>query len=297
MQYLNCLIIYVVISVNLCWAQDKWVWSKARKNDKVRGYYPSADKRVYNTEEQYARVDREREPTTKRPIPGQPQNDDIDDYNDANDEGIKQNSPYLPNAGYPRFGGNFNSFGNYPEVGGYPGNAANGILIGPGGPTGIIGRPANQYPGGVAPSPFPSLGQAPYPGFAGGQNFPGATVNGSPGYPNYNSLYNGFGQYPGQQATYPNTQQFGGAQYPHVQYPQAQYPASQFPQQPQYTEGYGLSNLNTNFNVNPAFNSNLNPNYGFGFDEYPTQFEGKSAPVKAIDKKVDDKVAKNLKKL
>lgn len=296
MQYLHCLIILTVISINLCRAEEKWIWSKTTNNDKVRGYYPSADKRVYYTEDQYARVDREREPTTKRPIPGQPQNDDIDDYSDTNDESIKQNSPYIPNAvGDPRFNGNFNGF---PQAAGYPGNAVNGILIGPGGPTGIIGRPTNQYPGAVGQSPFPAFGQAPYPGFNVGQNFPGIAVNTNPGFTNYNGLNNGLGQYPGQQATYPNTQQFGGAaQYPQTQYPQAQYPASQFPHQPQYTEGYGLANLNTNFNINPAFNGNLNPNYGFGFDEYPAQLEGKNAPVKAIKKKVDDKLAKTGKKL
>ncbi|XP_065359824.1 calcium-binding protein P [Calliphora vicina] len=305
MLNINFLIILCVITLNVCVAQDKWSWPKRKTNQKVRSYYPLADKRVYYTEDQYARVDRDREPTTKRPLPGQPQNDDIDDYPDANDEATKQNSPYLPNGavGNPRFGGNFNGFGNYPQIGGgFPGNTPNGILVGPGGPTGIIGRPQGQYPGGVAPSPYPGP-QAGYPGYPVTQHFPGAAVNSNPGFPGYNGLNNGLGQYPGQYPEQPsyanpnNPQQFAGAQYP-----QAQFPGVQYPQQPQYTEGYGLANLNPGFNanpgfnVNPQFNGNFNPNYGFGYDEYPAQAEGKSARVKAIDKKVDDKVTKNLKK-
>ncbi|XP_046807345.1 collagen alpha-2(IV) chain [Lucilia cuprina] len=310
MQKLNNILILTLLMLNVCYAQDKWIWSKAKSNQKVRGYYPLADKRVYYTEDQYARAERDREPTTKRPLPGQPQNDDIDDYPDANDEPTKQNSPYPPGViGNPRFGGNFNGFGNFPQIGavgggGYPGNIPNGILVGPGGPTGIIGRPQGQYPAGVAPPNFP-LPQNGYPGNPVTPNFPGASVNSNPGYPGYNGLNNGFGQYPGQPsyANPNNPQQFAGsAQYP--QYPQQpQYPGEQYPQHPQYTEGYGLANLNPGFNVNPGlnvnpgFNGNFNPNYGIGYDEYPAQVEGKSARVKAIDKKVDDKVAKNLKKL
>ncbi|KAM7355642.1 uncharacterized protein ACRADG_001641 [Cochliomyia hominivorax] len=293
MRKFQLILIFVVFSLSLCVGEDKWVWSKTKANQKVRGYYPSANKRVYYTEEQYARADRDREPTTKRPVPGEPQNDDIDDYPDANDEPTKQNSPYIPpgTIGNPRFGGNFGGFGNFPQIGsGFPLNPPNGILVGPGGPTGVIGRPHVTYPAGVAPSAFPAH-QGGYPGYAVTQNFPGVAVNNNPGFPGYNGL----GQYPGQ-ATYPNPnnpQQFAGAQYPGVQYPQ----------QPQYTEGYGLANLNpglnTNpgFNVNPTFNGNFNPNYGFAYDEHPAQLEGKSARVKAIDKKVDDKVTKNLKKL
>lgn len=295
MQKFNLILIFIAITVNICAGEDKWIWSKTKSNQKIRGYYPLADKRVYYTEDQqYARADRDREPTTKRPIPGQPQNDDIDDY----DEPTKQNDPYSPPgaAGVPRFGGNFNGFGNFPQLGAnFPGNAPNGILVGPGGPTGVIGRPQAAFPGGVAPSAFP-LPQGGYPGIPVNQNYPGVSVNSNPGFP-------GLGQYPGQVA-YPNTQQFAGAQYPQTQFPGAQYPQAQYPQQPQYTEGYGLANLNPGFNGNPNFNinpsfqgANFNPNYGFAYDEYPAQVEGKSARVKAIDKKVDDKVAKNLKKI
>lgn len=299
MQKLNYILILLVISFNVCLAQDKWVWSKEKLNPKVHGFYPLADKRVYYTDDQYARAGRDREPTTKRPIPGQPQNDDIDDYPDANNEPTKQNNPYIPPGAVEntRFGGNLNGFGSFPPIAGFPGNNPNGILVGPGGPTGIIGRPQTQYPAGGVPSAFPAV-QGGFPGYSVTHNFPGASVGGNSGFPGYNGLNNGFGQYPGQPA-YPNLnnpQQFNGAQYP-------QYPGTQYPQQPQYTEGYGLANnypgfnLNPGFNPNTQFNGNFNQNYGFGYDEYPAQVEGKSARVKMIDKKIDDKVAKNLKKI
>uniref|UniRef100_A0A1B0BAB3 DUF4794 domain-containing protein n=1 Tax=Glossina palpalis gambiensis TaxID=67801 RepID=A0A1B0BAB3_9MUSC len=123
---------------------------------------------------------REREPTTKRPLREEKLLDNIDDYENSTEQEVKEeeasriNNPY-PLATNPRFIG----FGNYPS---------NGILVGPGGPTGIIGRP-QQYPNAFL-------------------NYP------SIDYPNYNNGY--------LAATYPL--HYGM----HISYPNQLYPAQPF---------------------------------------------------------------------
>ncbi|XP_075159682.1 uncharacterized protein LOC142232863 [Haematobia irritans] len=292
-------ILSLTLVVSVIGAQDKWVWTKS-KNQKVLGYYPSANKKVYYTEDSYARADkdRDREPTTRRPLPGEVANDEIEDYNDENEQPpTRQNSPYLPGDNFggaqPAYGAGsgYGGFNQYPQYGGpggvgvgapgYPGHSNPGILVGPGGPTGIIGRPPSGYPG-----------QVSYPGYPAynTQNFLGPT--------NPNTLYNGgVGQFAGP--TYPNTQQqqFGGPQYPIA--PSQQYPVPVLP--PQFTEGYGLSTYQPGngypTNVAPQQNFNGYSGYGGypGLDEYVPQFREKSASVKNNEKRIDDKVVKNLK--
>uniref|UniRef100_A0A1I8MCJ1 Uncharacterized protein n=1 Tax=Musca domestica TaxID=7370 RepID=A0A1I8MCJ1_MUSDO len=282
----------VLISVN---AQEKWSWSKA-KNQKVVGYYPSANKKVYYTEndsEDYAR--RDREPTTRKPLPGELPNDDIDDYaDDSETPPTKQNNPYPTGGGgafqpgfgiQPGFGaqpplgggGGFNRFPQFGGSGTFP-----GILVGPGGPTGVIGRPQAQFPPQFPQQP----GYGAFPGY-NTQNFVGA------GNTNYSPQYQ-----PGY-PTNPHQQQFGAGATP-PQYPNVPYP--------QYTEGYGLLPFNQapvngfvpnqqNFNGVAGGFPSYPPNNYPNFDEYPR----KSANVKASggngEKKIDDKVSKNLKSL
>lgn len=112
-------------------------------------------------------------------------------------------------AGYP---GQFPIHGGNPH--GYPqhNNLANGLLVGPGGPTGIIGRPRyphfqGGYPGG--PGGYPHFGggypQQPY-GFEGQHNGLG------------NGLFNpalggGYGGIDPYNQQYPFNPQFGGGPY------------------------------------------------------------------------------------
>lgn len=98
--------------------------------------------------------------------------------------------------------------GYYPPV---KGNPANGILVGPGGPTGIIGRPPHLrpgvgYPGGNYPGGYPGGigggypgGGGGYPGYPGGAGYPGqgGYPGGYPGQGGYPGGYPG-GGYPGQ---------------------------------------------------------------------------------------------------
>ncbi|XP_040161378.1 heterogeneous nuclear ribonucleoproteins A2/B1-like isoform X2 [Anopheles arabiensis] len=124
-----------------------------------------------------------KETTTKRPSFSRPQNDEFSgefgDGNQSNDFGFNQkfggggliNGQFGPNpyginlgqqggvGGFPFQGGNaLGGAGFYPGQphlgGGYGGlghgSSGNGILVGPGGPTGIIGRPYNRFPYGGA---------------------------------------------------------------------------------------------------------------------------------------------------
>ncbi|XP_061390003.1 uncharacterized protein LOC133325237 [Musca vetustissima] len=289
MRTLQLSVIILVMAAVVVNAQDKWVWSKG-KHQKAAGYYPSASKKVYYTEEgeseNYAR--RDREPTTRKPLPGELPNDDIDDYaDDSETPPTKQNNPYPTGGGggggvgplQPGFGGG--SFNRFPQFGGGSANFP-GILVGPGGPTGVIGRPQTQFPQQPGFSGFPGYNT---------QNFVGA------GNPGYNPQYLGQ-QQPGFAGAYPQ-QQFGAVAPPP---PQQQYP--------QFTEGYGLLGYNQAPNgfggPNPlGFNGGgFPPNYpgGNGYPNYD-EYSGKSANVKAssgaagADKKIDDKVNKNLKRL
>uniref|UniRef100_A0A1I8PAM4 Uncharacterized protein n=1 Tax=Stomoxys calcitrans TaxID=35570 RepID=A0A1I8PAM4_STOCA len=290
--------------------QDKWSWTKT-KNQKILGYYPTANKKVYYAEAPYARADRDRdrEPTTKRPLPGEVANDEIEDYNDDNEQPpTRQNSPYLPgdtnypgatqpgfaaqdgygggfNQQYPQFAGAGGGVGGGGGGGAAPGYPSPGILVGPGGPTGIIGRPQvphiPQYP-----SPYP--GQVGYPGYPAynTQNFLGPA----------NPIYGGAAQYPAA-PQYPNTQQqfAAGSQYPIG--PSSQYPAASPALLPhQFTEGYGLSTYPQPGVYQPSPQQNFHGYAGYGFEEYTPQLRVKSANVKnKYEKKIDDKLEKKLK--
>nr|XP_040225911.2 heterogeneous nuclear ribonucleoprotein A3-like [Anopheles coluzzii]XP_040225912.2 heterogeneous nuclear ribonucleoprotein A3-like [Anopheles coluzzii] len=149
-----------------------------------------------------------KETTTKRPSFSRPQNDEFSgefgDGNQSNDFGFNQkfggggliNGQFGPNpyginlgqqggvGGFPFQGGNaLGGAGFYPGQphlgGGYGGlghgSSGNGILVGPGGPTGIIGRPYNRFPYGGA-GYYPGGNGYPY-----GGGFGNPTFNGHPG--------------------------------------------------------------------------------------------------------------------
>ncbi|XP_052897179.1 uncharacterized protein LOC128304087 [Anopheles moucheti] len=148
-----------------------------------------------------------KETTTKRPSFSRPQNDEFSgefgEGNQSNDFGFNQkfggggliNGQFGPNpyginpglqgaGGFPYHGGNALGGGYYPGQqhfgGGYgglgQGAGGNGILVGPGGPTGIIGRPYNRFPyGGHGYYPGGNV-QHPYGGGFGNPLF-----NGHPG--------------------------------------------------------------------------------------------------------------------
>lgn len=97
---------------------------------------------------------------------------------------------------------------------GYPGyNAPNGILVGPGGPTGIIGRPpfGGGYYGGQGNYPGAGFGGG-FPGAGFGGGFPGAGFGGGfPGGVGFDGHNNGIGgsPYGGKPGISPYNPQFG----------------------------------------------------------------------------------------
>ncbi|XP_016993215.3 eggshell protein 1 [Drosophila takahashii] len=302
-----CLIIAALCLLGLVSSekdQDQWVWrSYNRRERSFRDISRSSP--IRNSYDQKLR----REPTTRRPLPGEPENDEIEDYadveptrsSDAPQVGTRQFNPYggQPNAG--QFGGGIG--------GGYGGNP--GVLVGPGGPTGIIGRPQ------LFPSPYqPGYGG----GFSGAQNGIGGYPGGYPGagFPGTNVGFNNYptnglglnqfpsnGQYP--YGTYPGGDQFSGNQFAGIggqQFPGlgGQYPGSQQFGGPQYTEGYGLAGglglgqLGVG-NGGIGYNGGgFPPLGGFGYDEKsPAVAEGKSAKnVAAAPRNVNDKLSKKV---
>lgn len=114
--------------------------------------------------------------------------------------------PNRPGAGY--FPGNGNGVG----IGVGVGNGNNNVLVGPGGPTGIVGRPAGlsgQTPGVLVGPGGPTgivgrpggFGGAGYGANYGGANFGGAGFGGGnygAGYGFANGLQNGYGAYGGR---------------------------------------------------------------------------------------------------
>ncbi|XP_050093311.1 heterogeneous nuclear ribonucleoprotein A1-like isoform X2 [Anopheles aquasalis] len=168
-----------------------------------------------------------KEGVTRRPN-GKPENDEFSgefgEGNQQNDFGFNQkfggggltNGQFMPNpfnsfygiggiAG-PFQGGPGIGSGHYPaqpfNVGGVGlgyGSGSNGILVGPGGPTGIIGRPYNRFP----------YGGGYYPG-SGGLPFSGGF--GNPYYGNVGAPFNpGFYQQPfsGVRPNFYGPNQFG----------------------------------------------------------------------------------------
>ncbi|KAH8386185.1 hypothetical protein KR200_009792 [Drosophila serrata] len=289
--------------------RDHWVWrSYNRRERSFRDIDRSSP--IRNSYDNKLR----REPTTRRPLPGEPENDEIEDYADVEPTrsadsptvGTRQFNPYGGQANAGQFGGIGGGYGGSP-----------GVLVGPGGPTGIIGRPP------LYPSPY----QPGYGGFTGAQNgiggypggyggvgqtlpgagFPGTTggtgFNGYPGNGLGLTQFPGTGQYP--YGSYPggdfNGNQFAapGGQFPGL----GQYPSNPQFGGPQYTEGYGLAGgsglgqLGLGGNGGFGYGGNFPPvGGGFGYDEKsPAVAEGKSAKnVAASPRTVNDKITKKV---
>ncbi|XP_014097152.3 uncharacterized protein [Bactrocera oleae] len=304
---------------------DRWVW--ARRNDykdQPRQLHDSTARYQSETLRRNARA-RNREPTTRKPLPGQPPNDEIDDYeDDVNTNVATRNYPYPPFGNGQLFGANF-----YPNIGGGFGGATgngNGILVGPGGPTGVIGRPQSAYPGGYNGQPgvgFPAqpgifgggnaLGAGGQFGQAGGGGYSGAEAGLNPGFA---GQFGGVGQFAGGQGgQYPISGQYpiggqypGGPQYPGTQFQGNQFPAAQYPGAggPQYTEGYGLASAGGGFPGYLQYTTGGPFGYGNAFNDAESanrklQVEGKSVEVlkssKLSKQQVDDKINKGLTKV
>lgn len=317
----------VVTSTEAKSGEDHWVWrTYSRRERAFRDKDIDRSASIRNSYDNKLR----REPTTRRPLPGEPENDEIEDYVDA--EPAVASTPSVGTRQFNPYGGVGNSYGGItgqPTAGGQfagpvgygGGGGSPGVLVGPGGPTGIIGR---------QPFPYPVY----QPGFGGvGGGFPGyfgnAGLGGSAGYPQVGAGGNfagfngaqpgaglGLGQFPGAStgqypfAGYPgagtdfNSNQFaapGAQQYPGL----GQYPSNQYGG-PQYTEGYGLAGLNlgqpgaglgpTGYGGNYGTGGGLGGG-GFGFDEKsPALAEGKSAKSLAITpaSSVNDKLSKKV---
>ncbi|XP_017484231.1 PREDICTED: collagen alpha-2(IV) chain [Rhagoletis zephyria] len=317
---MNKKLLVVVFAAYLCGGfavneEDHWVWSRRSDTDRQsRPFHDEVSAKYQGiTLRRNARA-RDREPTTRRPLPGQPQNDEIDDYTDdeVNTNVGTRNYPYPPFGNGQLFGTN-----NYPGIGGIgnPVGSGNGILVGPGGPTGIIGRPQSQYPGGFPSNGFigqPGVGYPTQPGVFGGGNAVGNGFLGSESglNPGFAGQFGGAGQYPGGQfggsGQYPGGFAPGGTQYPGGQIQGNQFPAAQYPGGvgPQYTEGYGLAYTGGGgfpgyipypgggrpFGYGSIFNDNGNINRKL-------QAEGKSAKSSKLTEQVDDKINKAFKKL
>ncbi|KAM8709623.1 hypothetical protein ACLKA7_016435 [Drosophila subpalustris] len=255
--------------------EDHWVWRTYSRRE--RGFRDKDIDRNAAINNSYDNKQR-REPTTRRPLPGEPENDEIEDYVDADppvtnspNVSTRQFNPYLNlNAfpGQPTTGGQFGGQGGF--VGNNP-----GVLVGPGGPPGIIGGHPYPYPNVYQPS---GIG-----GFGGGQNGLGLGLGGYPvggiyggtglggsAYPGLGGSFGGFtsaqpgaglsqGQFPAAGNQYPfgpyqgagssfnNNQfaapggqypggQYSGGQYSGGQYSGGQYPGGQYPGA-QYTGG------------------------------------------------------------
>ncbi|XP_067646572.1 uncharacterized PE-PGRS family protein PE_PGRS10 [Eurosta solidaginis] len=297
---------------------EPWVWSKRDKldEDKLSFHGDKSVKYQSSSLRRNAKA-RDREPTTRRPIPGQPQNDDIDDYID---EEVNKNVG-TRNFPFPLFNtGNLYGTSNYPNIGGLGGfvGNGNGILVGPGGPTGSIGRPQTQYPSNYPANGFigqPGLGFPTIPGgingignggqfgIGGGGGFLGTD---SASNPNFGGQLGGVGQFTGGQ--YPANGQYPiGGQYPGAT-GGAQYPVGPLPVHypgggPLYTEGYGLASTSAGypgyfqgpatFGFGPTFNDNESASRKL-------HAEGKNSVVvessKLTDQTLDDKINKSLSK-
>ncbi|XP_034659279.1 glycine-rich cell wall structural protein [Drosophila subobscura] len=219
--------------------RDQWVWHSANRQQRsfrdgdIGRSRSAAIRNSFDTKLR-------REPTTRRPLPGEPENDEIEDYADVVDP-TRTSQDSTPNVGtrqYNPYGGqpNAGQFGGSGLSGGYGGSP--GVLVGPGGPTGIIGRQP------LYPSPY----QPGYGGFNGAQNgiggypggiYGGASGSGLQGYPTAagtgagypgGSLGGGFGGFP--------SNGLGGGQFPGVgqQFPSG---GQQFPGAGQQFPGAG----------------------------------------------------------
>lgn len=323
-------VVFLYLAALICCAcaareDDGWVWSR-RSDDKYQPRPFRENSARYQGEElkRNART-RNREPTTRKPLPGQPPNDEIDDYEDGvNTNVATRNYPYPPFGSGQLFGTNF-----YPNIGGGFGGAAgngNGILVGPGGPTGVIGRPQPAYPGGY--NGQPGVGLPAQPGIFGGGNALGAGGQfgqpGAGGYagaeaginPVFGGQFGGVGQFAGGQGgqypvggQYPIGGQYpGGTQYPGAPFQGNQYPNTHYPGAggPQYTEGYGLAATGGGYPGYLQYTVGSPFGYGNAFNDAESknrklQVEGKNVELlessKLNKQQVDDKVNKGLTKV
>ncbi|XP_022226696.2 glycine-rich cell wall structural protein [Drosophila obscura] len=221
--------------------RDQWVWhSYNRQQRSFRGgdIGRSRSAAISNSYDNKLR----REPTTRRPLPGEPENDEIEDYADVVDptRTSQDTTPKVGTRQYNPYGGqpNAGQFGGSGLSGGYGGSP--GVLVGPGGPTGIIGRQPlyptpyqpgyggfngaqngiGGYPGGIYGGAS-GAGLQGYPGAAGaGAGYPGGALGG--GFGGYPSNGLGVGQFAGVGQQFPSAGQFSGVG--------QQFPgASQFP--------------------------------------------------------------------
>ncbi|XP_017843033.1 glycine-rich cell wall structural protein 1.8 [Drosophila busckii] len=325
-----CLIASLALLLSVASAEE-WVWrSYNRRERALRSKDIDRSGSIRNSLSLNNKLTRE--PTTRRPLPGQPENDEIEDYADAVEAtppgntanvGTRQYSPYPDGNQFGGFGAQPTNVGQF---GGGFGVGSPGVLVGPGGPTGIIGRqplyPQPYHPGygGFGATGQSGLGLGGYPGaFGGAYANPNGNANPAGNFAGFPGGFQAGGQaqFPGGQAQFPGGFQAGGqAQFPggfpagnQAQFPGAgaqfpfqgtdynqfggaaglgQYPGQQYGG-PQYTEGYGLASLG----LGPT---GYGGNYGngqFGFDEKTA--EGKSA--KSIEIKptaVNDKLNKKL---
>ncbi|XP_055627643.1 spidroin-2-like [Toxorhynchites rutilus septentrionalis] len=263
-----CLFALVIVSIS---AEEKWSWSKGNNGNDNNALYNDADrtnvrsdviefqepKRFDPNEKKYYQQQGVRqgryevkETTTRRPTFGKPVNDEFSGEvgGQQNDYGLNQrfggagnglypNNPYGFNPGFgagsPQFGAGAPGYTQQGFGGSY--GAANGVLVGPGGPTGIIGRPYkgfnNGYPG-ASYGPFGNNyggfgnqglpgGLNPYGGIGGG--YPNSAYPGA-GYPG--GAYPGNGYYGTQNHFGPG--QFGPAQFGPGQFGPAPFGPSQF---------------------------------------------------------------------
>lgn len=309
----HCLIVVLaalicqLVSVTARSADDHWVWRTYSRRERAfhdKDVDRSASLRKPNQNQL------KREPTTRRPLPGEPENDEIEDYVDVEptvttspNVGTRQYNPYDGGNPYGGFGGQPGSGGQFPGLGGFGGGSP-GVLVGPGGPTGIIGRPpvypnvyqpgfggaqnglgAGSYPGGFgnagAGASYPGIGAggqgypgigaggAGYPGIgAGGAGYPGIGAGGQ-GYPGVGSGFQGQlgGQPGGGLGQYPGS----GSQYPFGSYPGSNYNNQFATQGGQYP---GLGQYPTNQYAGPLYTE------GYGLANFgqpglpPTGFGG-----------------------
>lgn len=328
----HCLIVLLAASIICQLAivsarspEDHWVWRTYSRRE--RAFHDKDIDRSGSLRKPNQNQLR-REPTTRRPLPGEPENDEIEDYVDVEptvttppNVGTRQYNPYPSGNPYGGFGGQPASGGQFAGLGGFGGGSP-GVLVGPGGPTGIIGRPpvnpnvyqpgfggaqnglgAGNYPGGFANAGagagYPGLGAGlgGYPGLgAGGAAYPGLGAGGA-AYPGLNTAFPG--QPGGQLGGVGGLSQFAGAgnQYPFGSYPGSNYNTNQYGAQGgQYP---GLGQYPSNQYAGPQYTegyglANFGPpglpptgfggNYaGFGYDEKsPAVAEGKNAKSVSI---------------
>lgn len=190
-------VFYLLVLVGAAVCEDKWVW-KRESQEKAR-----------------LSKSRDREETTPR----SGQNDEIsNDYPDYSEFGNNAAFGYGGGPQQAQFSGGYGGR-PYPRPGHNPlqGHPSNGVLVGPGGPTGIIGRPRpnNYYNNGYGGNNFgpQGFGSGDFGGgFPQGAGFPGQGF-GAQGLPGQGQGFGAQGlpgQGPGFPGGFSGQQGFGG---------------------------------------------------------------------------------------